>query len=96
MSSKNISLRDEAYRRLEALKREGESFSDVVLRLTEEDKWSGFGALAGSNVRDGMGRAHRNLTEAFERDIAEPYSAVEGEDEAENDDEDEDEDARAR
>ncbi|RDD53678.1 MAG: antitoxin [Candidatus Korarchaeota archaeon NZ13-K] len=30
---KNISLRDEVYEELSRLKREGESFSDVILRL---------------------------------------------------------------
>lgn len=35
MGTTTISLRDEAYRRLTAEKREGESFSDVVLRLTD-------------------------------------------------------------
>lgn len=35
MGTTTISLRDEAYRVLEAEKLEDESFSDVVLRLTE-------------------------------------------------------------
>ncbi|MBX0286974.1 antitoxin VapB family protein [Haloarcula salinisoli] len=35
MGTTTISLRDEAYDRLRAAKREGESFSDVVLRLTD-------------------------------------------------------------
>lgn len=34
MGTTTISLRDEAYERLRQEKREGESFSDVVLRLT--------------------------------------------------------------
>ena len=34
MGMKTISLTDAAYRRLRALRREGESFSDVVNRLT--------------------------------------------------------------
>lgn len=33
MGYKTISLSDEAYRRLSSLKREGESFTDVILRL---------------------------------------------------------------
>lgn len=37
MSSVNISLNDEAYQRLLRLKRKGESFSNVVARLTGED-----------------------------------------------------------
>lgn len=34
MATKTISLADDAYERLKAEKREGESFSDVVRRLT--------------------------------------------------------------
>ncbi|WP_160132966.1 antitoxin VapB family protein [Halococcus salsus] len=34
MGTKTISLADDAYERLEAAKREGESFSDAVRRLT--------------------------------------------------------------
>jgi len=36
MASINISLKEEAYQRLEALKRPDESFSDEILRLTEK------------------------------------------------------------
>ena len=35
MGTTTISLRDEAYGQLAAAKRDGESFSDVVLRLAE-------------------------------------------------------------
>ena len=35
MGTKTISLADDAYERLKARKREGESFSDVVRRLTD-------------------------------------------------------------
>lgn len=38
MSSKNISLKREAYERLKNEKKEGESFSDVVLNLTKESR----------------------------------------------------------
>ena len=37
MGSKTISLKDEAYERLKALKTEGKSFSDVVLEMTEDE-----------------------------------------------------------
>jgi predicted CopG family antitoxin len=36
MSSKNISISESAYRKLKALKKENESFTDAVNRLTEE------------------------------------------------------------
>lgn len=36
MSTKNISLDEDAYNRLKNLKNDGESFSDVVKKVTEE------------------------------------------------------------
>jgi len=40
VSTKTISLDEEAYERLRDEKREGESFSDVVKRLAGERSWS--------------------------------------------------------
>lgn len=36
--TKVISLSDDAYKELEKLKKEGESFSDIVLELTKKEK----------------------------------------------------------
>lgn len=69
MSSKNISLREEAYDRLRALKREDESFSDVVMRITESDRWSGFGALSDTNIQEGMQRARSEMNEGVGESI---------------------------
>jgi predicted CopG family antitoxin len=40
MSTKTISLDEEAYERLKAHKREGESFSDVIKRISGKPSWT--------------------------------------------------------
>lgn len=68
--SKTIRLSEENWRRLRDLKREGESFDDVVSRLTTGDRWSGFGALEGADIHEGVDDAHERL-EAELRERAE-------------------------
>lgn len=47
MGTKSITVTDEAYERLKAHKRDGESFTDTLLRITadEADVMSGFGSM---------------------------------------------------
>jgi predicted CopG family antitoxin len=45
MATKTVSLRESAYRKLKNLKREGESFSDVVERISSD---TGLGDLEGA------------------------------------------------
>ncbi|MFB6192643.1 MAG: antitoxin VapB family protein [Candidatus Nanohaloarchaea archaeon] len=40
MSTKTVSLKESAYEKLKAMKKEGESFSDVVERVSEESPHS--------------------------------------------------------
>lgn len=73
MSGTTIRLSEEAKERLSLLKREGESFEDVIMRLTAEDKWAGFGALSDteSDTSEGMDRIRAQLREGVEDDIGE-------------------------
>ncbi|KXB02452.1 hypothetical protein AKJ44_00225 [candidate division MSBL1 archaeon SCGC-AAA261F17] len=69
MTTTTISLSEEAYKNLKALKGENESFSDVVMRLSggEKDKMKGFGAWSGTDLREKT----RSYREEFNRDIRE-------------------------
>jgi len=56
---KNISLRDEVYEELSRLKREGESFSDVIMRLLRNNRERSLellrryaGKLRGSDIEE--------------------------------------------
>jgi len=53
MSTKTFSIRDEVYKLLRDVKREGESFSDVIERLVKKDKMGiseFFGVMKNSRV----------------------------------------------
>ncbi|ACV46405.1 MULTISPECIES: antitoxin VapB family protein [Halomicrobium] len=49
MGTKSLTITDEAYERLREHKREDESFTDVINRLTGSDRdvMKGFGAMSG-------------------------------------------------
>ncbi|OKY77427.1 MAG: DNA binding protein containing RHH/copG family domain [Candidatus Methanohalarchaeum thermophilum] len=49
MPSKNISIKEEAYKRLKELKDKEKSFSDVILELTEKNK-KDFSNIIGKNI----------------------------------------------
>ncbi|APX00142.1 hypothetical protein CHINAEXTREME_18135 [Halobiforma lacisalsi AJ5] len=53
MATKTISLDEEAYERLKARKKEGESFSETVKRLAGERSWNEVtGILSGDEAAD--------------------------------------------
>lgn len=67
MGTTSIRLSTEAKTRLDLYKREGESYEDVILRLTERDPWAGFGALADAEQDTGEGM--RRIREKMRRDM---------------------------
>lgn len=71
MSGTTIRLSEEAKTRLDLFKREGESYEDVILRLTERDKWAGFGVLADSSgqTRSKLATVREELREGMSEDI---------------------------
>jgi predicted CopG family antitoxin len=46
MGQTSIRLSEEAKARLDEYKRRGESYEDVIRRLTTKEKWAGFGAFS--------------------------------------------------
>lgn len=68
MATKTLTITEEAYERLKAHKRQDESFTDTVLRLTDADRdvMRGFGMLADDKgFADAAGRSRGDLAEAF-------------------------------
>jgi predicted CopG family antitoxin len=68
MATKTITVTEEAYERLREMKREDESFTDVLLRMTggDEDVMKGFGAWKDTGLRDEVETAREELNEDFE------------------------------
>jgi predicted CopG family antitoxin len=61
-------VREEGYERLRAMKRDDESFSDLLLRLTgaEHDVMAGVGALTDEAFAETVDEAREELDEGFE------------------------------
>ena len=69
MATKTITLTEEAYQRLREMKRDEESFTDVVLRVTnsEQDIMKGFGSWANTDLREEVEAARNEFDEDFEQ-----------------------------
>ncbi len=63
MGDTSIRVSDEAKGRLDLHKREGESYEDVIMRLTERDRWTGFGVLSETETetRAGLDRMREEM-----------------------------------
>lgn len=79
MGTKTIRVSEEVYEQLEARKRQDESFTDLLERLTEEERdiYAGFGAWADTDAAEKMRETHERLNEEFEDDAKEFGDAVE-------------------
>lgn len=68
MATKTITLTEEAYERLREMKRENESFTDVVLRISgsNRDVMKGFGAWSGTGLRAAVDETRAELDGDFE------------------------------
>ena len=85
MGSVNISVKDDAYRFLKSLKREGKSFSDVILEFRgKRNERSGksllkfSGGLKDMNINwEGKAKRMKEFRESFERRIDETRSYME-------------------
>ncbi|WP_410509554.1 antitoxin VapB family protein [Methanosarcina hadiensis] len=66
MSTKTISIRDDTYDLLKNVKREGESFSDVIDRLIKKEKRdlsAYFGSLDNEALLEGLEEDSRKIRE---------------------------------
>ncbi len=66
MGTKTVSLADDAYERLKAHKREGESFSDVVRRLTDTVDLEEYYGVLSEETAEELEEAVRERRERFD------------------------------
>ena len=81
MGTKNISLKESAYERLASLKREDESFSDVVERLTEKrtPKYSDLSGTLSKETIEAIENTRKKRKETDETGFEEIVDQFEGE-----------------
>lgn len=66
-----IRVSETAKARLDLHKREGESYTDVIMSLTSRDKWAGFGIASGDPeaASEGLDNIRADMREQMARDI---------------------------
>lgn len=69
MATKNISITEEAYRRLASLRTGSESFSKIINRLTRRRNLSDFAGILSKESADRLEKSIRRIREAFKRDV---------------------------
>lgn len=71
MPTKTIRVSEDVYDRLKARKKEGESFTDLLERLVEEERdiYAGFGG--GEGTAKEMEKVHEEMNEETEGDVSE-------------------------
>lgn len=68
MGTKTISLTDDAYHRLKKMKRPGESFSDVVQRLTGREDLMRFAGTISDEFAESLMASSREFRRRFDDD----------------------------
>ncbi|MEY7850467.1 antitoxin VapB family protein [Natrarchaeobius sp. A-rgal3] len=68
MGTKTITVTEEAYDRLKEHKREGESFTETILRITGENRnvMKGFGSWENTGLRDEVESYRKEYTRDLE------------------------------
>jgi len=82
MATKTIRVTEEVYDRLEARKRDDESFTDLLARLTDQERdiYAGFGAWEGTDRPERMRAAHKSLNEGVDATATEFGQRADGAD----------------
>ncbi len=68
MGTKTISISEDAYQRLVRLKREGESFTDVIQRVTGGADLGRYAGSISPDLADELRRASARFRERFDED----------------------------